>query len=281
MKKTVVITLGLLLIVSVIAAACGPLAAPEEASAPIEAVPLVVETNTPAAAPTDTPAPTATPEPQPTVEVAEPAPTEVPAVAEPTDEPPTPEPTEEPASAAAPTIFEIVPGESQARFVIDEVLRGSPKTVVGATDQVSGQLAVDPNDTSAAQVGTILVNARTLATDSSSRDRALKNFILQTNTYEYVSFEPAELLGMPDSVTIGEPFSFQIAGNLTVKDLTVPVTFDVTVTPASETRLEGLATLTVPWRDLNLSIPDSPSVDTVEDTVTLELEFVAVPVTDL
>jgi len=191
---------------------------------------------------------------------------------------PTAAPTE---SASGPTIFEIVSAESQARFVIDEVLRGAPKTVIGATDQVSGQLAVDPANPSAVQVGVIQVNARTLATDSNSRDRALKNWILQTNDYEFITFEPSGVLAMPDSVTVGTAFTFQLAGKLTVRDTTIPVTFDVTVTPVSETRLEGLATLTVPYRDLNVSIPDSPSVDTVADQLTLELEFVAIPAEDI
>ncbi|HRX04481.1 MAG TPA: YceI family protein, partial [Anaerolineae bacterium] len=214
-----------------------------------------------------------------------------PTVAEvqPTQEPATPEPTatatatdvppaEEPASTGGLVVFEIVPAESQARFVIDEVLRGAPKTVVGTTDQVSGQLAVDPADPSTAQVGTILINARTLATDSGGRDRALKNWILQTNQYEFVTFEPSGISGLPDSAAVGEPFTFQLAGDLTVRDTTVPVTFDVTVTPVSDTRLEGLASLTIPYRELNVSIPDSPSVDTVADDLTLELQFVATPV---
>jgi hypothetical protein len=42
--------------------------------------------------------------------------------------------------------FVIVPGESEARFIIDEVLAGSPNTVVGTTQEIEGQLSVDPQD---------------------------------------------------------------------------------------------------------------------------------------
>jgi len=48
------------------------------------------------------------------------------------------------------------------------------------------------------------------------------------------------------------------------------------VTPVSETRIEGLATITFPYRDFAVRIPQVPSVDLVADDVTLELEFVAV-----
>ena len=277
MSRKVVIIIGIVVLVALAAAALTVFRMPEDASAPIEAVPLVVETTEPTAVAAAL-EPTATAEVQPTVEpTAEPTVVEAPS----TEEPAAAEPVEEPVGATGPVVFEIVAAESQARFVINEVLRGSPKTVIGVTDQVSGQLAVDPTDPAASQVGTILINARTLATDSSMRDRALKNWILQTNDYEFVTFEPAEVIGMPASVAVGEPFSFELAGNLTVKDLTVPVTFDVTVTPVSEQRLEGLATLTLPHRDLNVTIPDSPSVDTVADELTLELEFVAIPASDV
>ena len=254
MKRTIIIVAGLVLIGVFAVAALMFFRTPEEASAPIEAVPLVLETAEPnevAVAATEEPTATTVPvEPTnaPTAEAVQ-----EPATATPE---PTEAPTAEPVAAAAPVIFEIVPAESEARFVIDEVLRGSPKTVVGATNQVSGQLAVDPADPTSAQVGTILINARTLATDSGGRDRALKNWILQTNQYEFVTFEPTQLLGMPDNVSVGQAFDFQLAGNLTVRDRTVPVTFDVTVTPVSETRLEGLASLSIPHRDLNVSIPD-------------------------
>ena len=40
--------------------------------------------------------------------------------------------------------LQIVAAESEARFVIDEVLAGSPKTVVGATHEISGHVNIDP-----------------------------------------------------------------------------------------------------------------------------------------
>src|SRR5207247_430285 len=42
-------------------------------------------------------------------------------------------------------VYQIVSDQSQARFVVDEVRRGAPKTVVGSTDQVGGQIPLDPS----------------------------------------------------------------------------------------------------------------------------------------
>lgn len=179
------------------------------------------------------------------------------------------------APVAGPTIFEILPGESVARFEIDEVLRGAPKTVVGTTDQVSGQIAVSPDDPSSSQVGTILVNARTLATDSDFRDRAIKNHILMTDAHEYVTFVPTEVVGMSATPGLGDSVEFQIVGDLTIAGVTRPATFDVSVTVVDETRIEGLASMTLRYADYGLTIPASRSVDAVEDDLILALDFVA------
>jgi hypothetical protein len=53
------------------------------------------------------------------------------------------------------------------------------------------------------------------------------------------------------------------------------VTFDVTVTPVSETRLEGNAVTTVKRSDYNLVIPSVPGVADVSEDVRLEIDFVA------
>lgn len=177
--------------------------------------------------------------------------------------------------ATAQRIYEIIPAQSEARFLIDEVLRGDPFTVVGSTDQVAGQIAIDPNDLSSAQVGVIQVNARTLTTDNQFRNRAVKNRILRTDKFEFVTFKPTEIVGLSGAGTVGETYGFQIVGDLTIAGVTQEVTFDVAVTPESDARLEGLVTTAFLYTDFELAIPDSPSVDTVEDEVRLEFEFAA------
>lgn len=233
---------------------------PEEASAPIVATPVIIAGTPTSASPTPTAMldPTDLPLPTPTAAAM--------ATAEPTT----------PASGGL-IVFTIVPAESEARFYINEVLRGRPKTVVGTTDQVAGELAVDPGNPAGAVVGPVVVNARTLLTDNHFRNNAIKNRILLTNTYEFITFEPTAIRGLPTTVTIGQPFEFEIEGDLTITDETRTVVFTVKVTPVSPERIEGLARTTILWRDFGLFIPDSPSVDTVADEVTLELEFVAVP----
>ena len=228
---------------------------PEAASAPIRSIPLELTLAPTNVLPTEKPKPEATAVPaQGPIE-------------------PTVEPTEAPGDG--PIIFEISQTESEVRFTIDEMLRGEPNTVVGTSDQVAGQIAVDLADLSTAQVGVIQVNARTLATDNNFRNRAIRNVILETNDYEFITFTPTAVNGLPDTAITGDTLTFQITGDLTIRDITQTVVFDVTATAVSGTRLEGTAVATVQRADYNLVIPEVEGVANVNEAVLLEIDFVA------
>jgi polyisoprenoid-binding protein YceI len=155
------------------------------------------------------------------------------------------------------------------------MLRGSPKTVVGTTDQVSGEIAIDLNDLSSAKAGEMRINARTLVTDSKFRNRALNNKILNTSDYEFITFTPSSVNGLPDSAAVGDTIEFTIDGDLTIRDITMPVTFTVTASPFSATQLVGSASATVAREDFNLTIPSVPDVADVEEDVELYIDFAA------
>jgi len=229
---------------SVVLIGCSVLSAPEEASAPIEAIPVVTE-----------------------AEVAE---------SETVEEPQ--EVAPEKSAASGTVTLQIVQDESEARFELDEILNGSPKHVVGTTNQVAGEILINIDDPPAVQVGTIQVNARTLSTDNSFRNRAIANSILETGTYEFITFTPTEIVGFPESPVLGETISFQIIGDLTVRDVTNETVFDVTTTPVSDSRLEASATATILRGDFGLTIPTVQQVADVSEEVILTLDFVAVPV---
>ncbi len=235
---------------------------PAQASAPIEAVPLAESSTGPAEA---TVAAAATPA---AVNATSASGAAAPAAS-------TTEAVGAPASTTGTILAQIVPEESEVRFLIDEVLNGSPKTVVGTTNQVAGEIAVNPSDPTQTRVGVIQVNARTLSTDSGMRNRTIANRILQTGQYEFVTFTPTSIVGLPEQGSAGQTYTFQIVGDLTIRDVTKEVTFDVTATPQSESRLEGTATTTILYPDYNIAIPSVPQVASVDDEVKIEIDFVA------
>lgn len=188
---------------------------------------------------------------------------------------PAPETEAEPAAGLR--TFVIVPDRTEARFYIDEVLFGQDKTVIGVTSDVSGEIRLDPANPAASEVGAITINARDLTTDADRRNGAIRRFVLQSDqdAFQYIVFTPTGVEGMPEAVTVGEAFTFQVTGDLTIRDVTRAETFDVTVTPTSEDELSGLATTVVLYPDYGLTIPEVPSVTGVQDDVRLEFEFTA------
>jgi len=227
---------------------------PAEASGPITAIPITVDPNTSAAGSGGA---TATPAANNSSATTAPAATQ--------------------SSGSGTVIYQIVPADSSASFTVGEVLNGSPNTVVGTTNQVAGQIALDPNNPTGAQIGPIRVDARTLVTDNNFRNRAIANQILDTNNYEYITFTPKTLSGLPDQITYGTSYTFKISGDLTIKGVTQQVTFDATVTPVDATHLKGSATTTVLYKDFGISIPQVRSVASVDNQVVLKIDFVATP----
>src|SRR5215213_9739780 len=63
-------------------------------------------------------------------------------------------------------LFHILPEQSEVRFITNEVLMGQPKTVVGSTKEVAGDLAVDFDNPTNSRVGAIRINVKTLQTDN-------------------------------------------------------------------------------------------------------------------
>lgn len=185
------------------------------------------------------------------------------------------EPTVDTAGASGVVVFNIVTDQSNVSFTLTEELNGQPTTVVGETDQVAGQIAVDFNNPLNSRVGEIRINARTLQTDNDFRNRAIRGEILQSaqDEFEFIRFVPTEVVGLPETITIGQPITFQLVGNLTIRDITQTVTFATGVTPISQTELEGYATTTVMRGDYNLDIPSVPSVANVSEEVDLRIDF--------
>lgn len=174
------------------------------------------------------------------------------------------------------TAYALVAEKSEAKYEIDETLNGSPKHVVGTTTNVSGDLFVNMSEPAKSRLGTITINARTLKTDSDKRDNTVGRVILKSadEANEFITFEPAKLLGMPSKLEEGKEFMFKVTGNLTAAGVTKEVTFDGKATPSGKT-IVGTVSTVVKYSDFDMSIPKLPFLAWVDDKVTLTLNFVA------
>ncbi|MGB5051142.1 MAG: YceI family protein [Caldilineaceae bacterium] len=249
---------AVLLIFVVLAAACSS----SELAASVE-TPTVAAV----AQPTDTPAPPA-------------GPTAVPAT-EATPVPAAEAPTEAPAEAPAPVepsvavTFAIDPAQSEARFVLDEELLGSPKTVVGVNSGVTGQVTVDAGNPASVVIGPIVIDAAGFVTDSDRRNGAITRFILQSGSYPTITFTPTAVEGVPAAVAVGDVLNLQVTGDLTIREITRAETFAVTVTVVSESELHMSGATEILRDNYQVTIPSVPSVANVTNEVQLQFDFVA------
>jgi polyisoprenoid-binding protein YceI len=189
------------------------------------------------------------------------------------------EPTETPdtTAPAAEGMYKIDSSKSTTTFTLGEVLRGSPKVVVGTTDQISGSLNVDRNNLAAATASAIRINARTFKTDSENRDKAIQRFILKTedDANEYIVWTPTGLQDMPAKVELNVPFTFTMVGTLKMAGVTHEETFRGTAQFTSENTLTGSAEATVNRADYSLVIPTIDFVADVDEQVKLKIELTA------
>jgi polyisoprenoid-binding protein YceI len=209
--------------------------------------------------PTDEPAPTATAAPEPTPD----------------------EPDEAAPDEAAPdqeevqvsTQFDILPETSEVRFYIDELLRGEPKNVEGITQAVSGGVLIESLDPLTVTMQPFEIEAATFVTDSNFRNRAIADAILQASRYPTIVFTPTSITGLPQSGEPGQSYTFEVTGDLTIREITQPATFQVTLSADSDDSISGSATTTINRTDYELVIPSVPQVANVSEEVVLEFDF--------
>ncbi len=226
------------------------------------------------AEPTAAPAPAATETETATAAPAPAAPTEPPAA--------TVEPAAEPAAQAGdveePHLarFVIVPEESEARYSINEVFisdNNTLATAVGVTSQVQGGMTLNYDDPAASEFDQFVVDISTLRSDRSRRDRAIRRQWLESSTYPLAVFDVREVRNFPADPQEGEPISFQLAGDMTVKETTQEVVWEVTATLEGD-RLNGAATLETTLESFNIPVPSIANILRVTDGITLTLDFV-------
>ena len=223
----------------------------------------------PTAAAVPTPPPTATAEPTATVAPVPTATTE-----------PAPAPESTAAAPAAPseatqsaTTFVLGEG-TVARYKVEEVLaRQGFKVATGETSEVVGRIVFDADGAIFADESSIVIQAGTLKTDNDRRDRYVREQTLQTANYPEIIFRPTSAEGLPSplSEASGE-VEFTLSGDLTIRDQTRPVTWDVTAEFGGS--ITGLAVIDIDFEQFGMDKPSVAVVVSVGDTIRLELDFV-------
>jgi len=198
-----------------------------------------------------------------------------------TTQPPAPalaEPTQfSAAPVAGQTVFKIIPGESTVSYEVGETFFEQNRfdTAVGVTPAVNGEIRLDPADPRSASINEITIDISRFTSDSPRRDGALRDRFLLSSQFPTAVFQPVSIEGLPNAYEAGRQIRFKVTGDLTVRETTLPVTFDV-IAALQQGLLSGTATSTIKMSDFGIG-PISMAVLRTEDDVKLTLKFVARP----
>jgi polyisoprenoid-binding protein YceI len=168
----------------------------------------------------------------------------------------------------------LVPGDSEARFRAREQLAGLsvPSEAVGRTRSVTGDLVLDLTDGSVKGASKIVMEAASLQSDEPIRDRYIKENTLQVSQYPTVEFVARELRGLATPLPTSGDVTLQLVGDLTVHGVTRPATWDVRAR-INDQDATGTASTQVKITDFGMPLPRVARVLSLEDTLTLEVDF--------
>jgi polyisoprenoid-binding protein YceI len=180
--------------------------------------------------------------------------------------------------------FVIVPAQSKASFQVDEEffagafaklgINAGLSDVVGSTQEVEGELVLNFSNPELVESGNFTVQMGLLKTDQSRRDDWLQDNALEKKKFPTASFVATAVSGLPTTYTPGSEISFDLTGDLTVRDVTKSVTFAVTAVLNGDT-LTGQATLPTRMTDYGIEPPNFANTLTVADEFVIEVELTA------
>ncbi len=175
--------------------------------------------------------------------------------------------------------YTLATGETTLSYRVGEVFISQNNRfneAVGVTGSVSGEIALDPAQPQNAVITTITAEVFEFQSDSSKRDNVIRDRFLESSRYPTVTFVPTEIIGLPESYTPGETIEFQVRGDVTIRETTLPLTFDVTAR-LEDGALKGQATTTFLMSDFGFGPISIAGILKTEDEVLVTLDFVAYP----
>lgn len=172
-------------------------------------------------------------------------------------------------------VLTMVPGKNIARYRVREQLAGValPSDAIGSTDQISGTVVAKTDGTIVSTQSKFTVNLSTLKSDQDQRDNFIKRSTLQTDRYPYATFVPTQAPGLPLTLPASGEVSFKLVGDMTIRDVTKSVTWDVQGKVVDNHEATGIATTNFNFAYFNLAIPSVARVLSIVDNIQLELDL--------
>jgi len=174
--------------------------------------------------------------------------------------------------------YTVAPSGNVARYRVREQLMGRdlPNDAVGETREISGALAFDDKGALVPGASRVTVRTGAFKSDSDRRDGYVRNRLLQSEQHPTVELAPTAATALPASFVTATgnagPITFQLTGDLTIRGVTKPTTWQVTAQRTGDA-VTGTATTKFTFADFGITPPKVPIVLSVADTIGLEYDF--------
>ena len=198
-----------------------------------------------------------------------------------------PEPSGEEGSsdgAAGSRTFQVVTEESDASYTVEEEFFGGAVSrlgkelglfvPIGVTQEVNGQLTLNLDGAPVLESGEIIVDINQLTSDDNRRDNRIRERALQSATYPIATFVATSIEGAPESYQDGEEVTFLLLGDITIREITQPATFEVTASLTEDT-IKGVATSQLLMTDFGFDPPSMTDMFTVQNEVLVTVNLTA------
>ncbi|XXK71524.1 YceI family protein [Clavibacter michiganensis] len=158
-------------------------------------------------------------------------------------------------------------GSSYAGYRVDEVLNGTPVTVNGRTDAVTGDITVAGSQVTK---GTMTVDVTQIHTDQPPRDAYFQNEAMKTGDFPTATFTLTQPIAA-DGVEAGVPATYDVTGDLTLHGVTKSVTAQMQASFTSDGG-QIVGSIPITFQDFGVQAPSLGFV-TVEDHGSVEFSL--------
>lgn len=172
--------------------------------------------------------------------------------------------------------FRIIPDLSEAAYFVDEELASLPlpSTAKGVTSEIEGEFHLTGDGTTLAPgtASQFTVDLRNLKSDESRRDSRVQD-ALATDMFPDATFTVSDATGYDPTIPEGDEQTLLLAGTLDLHGAQREVTWDVKARRESNV-VTGLATITFPFADFDITPPTFAGLVSISDEVTLQVQLV-------
>jgi polyisoprenoid-binding protein YceI len=154
-------------------------------------------------------------------------------------------------------------------FRVRETLAGLGEVdAVGRTPEVTGVLTIDGTTVTAVD---IVADLAALTTDDSRRDGKVRG-ALGTSEFPTATFRLTQPLDLGDGADAGEAVAVEAAGELTIRDITRPVTFPLQARLVDDI-VVVVGSLRIEFADYGVKVPTAPIVLSADEFGDIELQL--------